>query len=77
VRHFEYPSIYTRAERKENGQMIEVFFAWVGLKPEKRIRRTAEEKLRIVAATLVPGASIARMAREPGVEREPTVPVAL
>lgn len=30
----------------------------------KRIRRTAEEKLRIVEATLVPGASIARVARE-------------
>jgi transposase len=39
----------------------------VGLQPEKRIRRTAEEKLRIVEATLVPGASIARVAREYGV----------
>ncbi len=39
----------------------------VGLQPEKRIRRTAEEKLRIVEATLVPGASIARVAREHGV----------
>jgi transposase len=39
----------------------------VGLQPEKRIRRTTEEKLRIVEATLVPGASIARVAREHGV----------
>lgn len=38
-----------------------------GLQPEKRIRRTTEEKLRIVEATLVPGASIARVAREHGV----------
>ena len=33
----------------------------------KRILRTAEEKWRIVEATLVPGASIARVARENGV----------
>ena len=33
----------------------------------KRIHRTAEEKRRIVEATLVPGASIARVAREHGV----------
>jgi len=33
----------------------------------KRIHRTAEEKRRIVEATLVPGASIARVARENGV----------
>jgi len=33
----------------------------------KRIHRTAEEKHRIVEATLVPGASIARVARENGV----------
>jgi transposase len=33
----------------------------------KRVYRTAEEKRRIVAATLVPGASIARVAREHGV----------
>jgi transposase len=33
----------------------------------KRIKRTAEEKRRIVEATLVPGASIARVAREHGV----------
>jgi transposase len=33
----------------------------------KRLRRTLEEKLRIVEATLVPGASIARVAREHGV----------
>jgi transposase len=32
-----------------------------------RLRRTAEEKRRIVEATLVPGASIARVAREHGV----------
>ena len=33
----------------------------------KRIHRSAEEKRRIVEATLVPGASIARVARENGV----------
>jgi transposase len=33
----------------------------------KRLRRTAEEKRRIVEATLVPGASIARVAQEHGV----------
>ena len=33
----------------------------------KRVPRTAEEKRRIVDATLVPGASIARVARENGV----------
>jgi transposase len=33
----------------------------------KRVHRTAEEKRRIVEATLVPGASIARVAREHGV----------
>lgn len=33
----------------------------------KRILRTAEEKRRIVEATLVPGVSIARVARENGV----------
>jgi transposase len=33
----------------------------------KRVRRTAEEKRRIVEATLVPGTSIARVAREHGV----------
>ncbi len=33
----------------------------------KRVRRTPEEKRRIVEATFVPGASIARVAREPGV----------
>src|ERR1700745_3617872 len=34
----------------------------------KRLRRSAEEKRRIVEATLVPGASIARVAREHGVK---------
>ena len=34
---------------------------------EKRLRRTPEEKRRIVEATFVPGASIARVAREHGV----------
>jgi len=33
----------------------------------KRVHRTAEERRRIVEATLVPGASIARVAREHGV----------
>ena len=33
----------------------------------KRVYRRAEEKRRIVEATLVPGASIARVAREHGV----------
>lgn len=35
--------------------------------PSKRVLRTAEEKRRIVEATLVPGTSIARVAREHGV----------
>ena len=35
--------------------------------PSKRIHRTAEEKRRIVEATLVADASIARVARENGV----------
>jgi hypothetical protein len=39
----------------------------VGRESAKRLRRTAEEKRRIVEATLVPGASIARVAREHGV----------
>ena len=34
---------------------------------QKRLRRTPEEKRRIVEATFVPGASIARVAREHGV----------
>src|SRR6201990_1088433 len=33
----------------------------------KRLRRTAEEKRRVVEATLAPGASISRVAREHGV----------
>jgi transposase len=33
----------------------------------KRIKRTVDEKRRIVEATLIPGASIARVAREHGV----------
>lgn len=33
----------------------------------KRVQRTPEEKRRVVEATLVPGASIARVARENGV----------
>jgi transposase len=39
----------------------------VGREHGKRLRRTAEEKRRIVEATLVAGASIARVAREHGV----------
>jgi transposase len=35
--------------------------------PRSRLRRTPEEKRRIVEATFVPGASIARVAREYGV----------
>jgi len=35
--------------------------------PAKRIRRTVEQKRRIVEASLVPGVSIARVAREHGV----------
>lgn len=38
-----------------------------GVGRAKRIHRTAEEKRRIVELTLVPGASIARVARENGV----------
>jgi transposase len=37
------------------------------VEPTRRVRRTAEEKRRIVEATLVPGVSIARVAREHGV----------
>jgi Transposase len=39
----------------------------VSPEPERWIRRTAEEKLRIVEAALRHGASIARVAREHGV----------
>ena len=39
----------------------------VGTHSRKRLRRTPEEKRRIVEATFVPGASIARVAREHGV----------
>lgn len=53
--------------RVDAGGVSETTGVGVGLQPEKRIRRTAEEKLRIVEATLVPGASIARVAREHGV----------
>jgi transposase len=35
--------------------------------PTKRVQRTSAEKRRIVEATLVPGASIARVARENGI----------
>ena len=38
-----------------------------GLHSRKRLLRTPEEKRRIVEATFVPGASIARVAREHGV----------
>src|ERR1700722_18199611 len=38
-----------------------------GSSSAKRVHRTAEEKRRIVEATLVPGVSIARVAREHGV----------
>lgn len=37
------------------------------LAPVKRIRRTPEQKRRIVEASLVPGVSIARVARKHGV----------
>ena len=39
----------------------------VGRESARRLRRTAEEKRRIVEATLAPGASIARVVREHGV----------
>jgi transposase len=38
-----------------------------GAHSRKRLRRTPEEKRRIVEATFIPGASIARVAREYGV----------
>ncbi|HTF65022.1 MAG TPA: transposase, partial [Edaphobacter sp.] len=47
--------------------MSETVEVRVGRETAKRLRRTAEEKRRIVEATLVPGASIARVAREHGV----------
>jgi transposase len=45
----------------------EIVEVGTGSNSAKRLRRTAEEKRRIVEATLVPGASIARVAREHGV----------
>ena len=47
--------------------MSETIAVGAGVGSGKRLRRTAEEKRRIVEATLVPGASIARVAREHGV----------
>ena len=64
---------------KAGSRRIDIVLDWVddGLVSEttevgtsssaKRVLRTAEEKRRIVEATLVPGASIARVAREHGV----------
>ena len=49
----------------------------VGRESGKRFRRTAEEKRRIVEATLVAGASIARVAREHGVNANQVLSVAV
>jgi len=55
------------SEKQDDDWVSETLKAVVGSEPARRIRRTAEEKLRIVEATLQPGASIARVAREHGV----------
>ena len=47
--------------------MNETVVVEAGHHSRKRLRRTPEEKRRIVEATFVPGASIARVAREHGV----------
>ena len=47
--------------------MSDAFVVEPGAPSLKRLRRTREEKRRIVEATFVPGASIARVAREHGV----------
>jgi transposase len=54
-------------EKQDDEWVSETLEAVAGSEPVRRIRRTAEEKLRIVEATLQPGASIARVAREHGV----------
>jgi transposase len=50
-----------------HGGMSQTIEVEASLGSVKRIKRTAEEKRRIVEATQVPGASIARVAREHGV----------
>ena len=50
--------------------MNETVVVEAGLHSRKRLRRTPEEKRRIVEATFVPGASIARVAREHGVNAD-------
>lgn len=47
--------------------MSETIAVGAGVGSGKRLRRTSEEKRRVVEATLAPGASIARVAREHGV----------
>ena len=47
--------------------MSDTFAVEATAPPPKRFRRTREEKRRIVEATFAPGASIARVAREHGV----------
>lgn len=51
----------------DDGLVSEIIEVGRAGSPSKRIHRTVEEKRRIVEATLVPGASIARLARENGV----------
>ena len=50
-------------DRPDDGLVSEIIHASTSV-PAKRVHRTAEEKRRIVEATLVPGASIARVARD-------------
>jgi transposase len=57
----------TLAYLAEDGFVSETIEVGRAGSPAKRVHRTAEEKRRIVEATLVPGASIARVAREHGV----------
>jgi transposase len=54
-------------ERAEADVVSDTIEVQAGGGSARRLRRTAEEQRRIVDATLVPGASIARVAREHGV----------
>ena len=56
-----------RLDLADDGLVSETIEVGRAGSPAKRVHRTAEEKRRIVEATLVCGASIARVAREQGV----------
>jgi transposase len=53
--------------RVQYGGVSDSIFIEPAVVPAKRIRRTLEQKRRIVEASLIPGVSIARVAREHGV----------